>query len=159
MNDKVRAALEDLGIPYEVVEIDPAFSATAAFCEKYGYPLEQTCNTIIVLGKGATSKLAACVVPGAARLDVNNCVRKLLGVRKASFAPAELMKEATGMEVDGVTPLGLPECMPVYVDEHLTACEWVILGAGTRDAKVKVSPRVFSALGAQRVTGLSITAV
>jgi len=157
MNDKVRAALQDLGIPYEVVLIDPAYSATVMFCEKYGYSLEQTCNTIIVLGKGATNKLAACVVAGAARLDVNNRVRKLLGVRKASFAPAELMREATGMEVDGVTPIGLPKWMPLYVDERLATYDWVMLGAGTRDAKIKVSPRVFSALGAERVTGLSST--
>ncbi len=155
MDGKVRAALEDLGIPYEVLEIDPAFSDTAAFCERYGYPLEQTCNTIIVLGKGETRKFAACVVAGATRLDVNKRVRKLLGVRKASFAPAELMREVTGMEVGGVTPIGLPEGMPLYVDERLTAHEWVILGAGSRDAKIKVPPRVFSALGAQLVTGLS----
>ena len=96
-----------------MLEIDPAFSDTEAFCERYGYPLEQTCNTIIVLWKGDTRRLPACVVAGATRLDVNKRVRKLQGVRKAWFAPATLMREVTEMEVGGVTPIGLPDGMPL----------------------------------------------
>ena len=74
-----------------------AFSDTAAFCERYGYPLGQTLNTIIVVGKGRVRTFAACVVSGTMRLDVNHTVRKLLGVRKASFASADVMRELTGV--------------------------------------------------------------
>ena len=154
MNEKVKTALEELDIPYELIEIDPAFSDTRPFCERYGYPLEQTCNTIIVATKRETTRLVACVVAGTMQLDVNKRVRKLVGARKASFAAAETMREATGMEVGGVTPIALPQGMPLYVDDRLTKHEWVIVGAGGRDAKIKISPRVFSALGAQIVAEL-----
>ncbi len=151
----MRTTLDALDIPYEVVEIDPAFSDTAAFCERYGYPLGQTLNTIIVVGKGRVRTFAACVVSGTMRLDVNHTVRKLLGVRKASFASADAMRELTGMQVGGVTAIGLPEGAPIYADERLVDLEWVILGAGSRDAKIKLAPRAcFEALGARLVAGL-----
>ncbi len=154
MTRPVEAVLAELGLPYERIEIDPASSDTEPFCERYGYPLEQTCNTIIIAAKGKTTTLLACVVPGSIRLDVNRRVRRLAGARKASFAPSETVRQTTGMEIGGVTPVGLPEGMPLYVDDRLMAYEWVILGAGVREAKIKISPRVFPALGAQLVAEL-----
>ena len=157
MEDRTKAALDALGIPYERVEIDPDFSDTAAFCERYGYPLEQTLNTIIVVGKGESRTFAACVVSGTMKLDVNRTVRKLLGVRKASFASADAMRKLTGMQVGGVTAIGLPKSVPIYADERLVELDWVILGAGSRDAKIKLAPRAcFDALGVQLVAGLGL---
>ena len=43
------------------------------------------------------------------RLDVNRTVRDRLGTRKASFAPAEVTAELTGMQIGGVTVFGLPD--------------------------------------------------
>ena len=48
---RVMSALDSYGVPYEVVEIDPDFADTAAFCEKYGFPPAQSANTIIVTSK------------------------------------------------------------------------------------------------------------
>jgi prolyl-tRNA editing enzyme YbaK/EbsC (Cys-tRNA(Pro) deacylase) len=158
VNDAVRAELEALGVPYEVIAIDPAFSDTAAFCAKYGYPLERTCNTLLVVAKDEPPRYAACAIPAHTRLDVNRRVRKLLGARRASFAPAEAMAAVTRMEVGGVTPIGLPAGVVLYADERLMREAWVILGAGSRDAKIKISPRVFSALGAEIVVDLGIGA-
>jgi len=56
VEQKVFSALDNLGIPYEVIEINPDFADTAAFCKKYGYPLEQSCNTIIVASKKEPKK-------------------------------------------------------------------------------------------------------
>ena len=72
----VIASLRNLGVPYELIEIDPAFADTAAFCEKYGYPLERSCNTIIVASKKEPKQFVACVVLAHTRLDVNKRVTK-----------------------------------------------------------------------------------
>src|SRR2546425_3602639 len=135
-----------LGVPYELIEIDPAFADTAAFCEKYGYPVEQACNTIVVASKREPKKFVACVVLAHTRLDVNKRVTKLMGVPKASFASAEEMMVLTGMQVGGVTPLSLPQGMPLYVDDRVMAADWIILGGGGRSLKVKTSPEVFMKL-------------
>jgi prolyl-tRNA editing enzyme YbaK/EbsC (Cys-tRNA(Pro) deacylase) len=152
---KVIEALRKLALPYEIIEIDPDFSDTAAFCERYGFPPEQTCNTILVTSKKGPPVQAACVVLASTRLDVNKRVRKLMGVSKASFATADEMRSLTGMEVGGVTALALPPTLPLYVDERAMHPPWIILGGGGRSIKIKVAPEVFRALGAEVVEDLA----
>ena len=152
----VIASLRNLGVPYELIEIDPAFADTAAFCEKYGYPVERSCNTIIVASKKEPKQFVACVVLAHTRLDVNKRVTKLMGVPKASFASAEEMMALTGMHVGGVTPFSLPSGVPLYIDERIMALDWVILGGGGRSLKIKTPTAVFEKLGAEVVSGLAV---
>ena len=85
---QVRGALDGLGVPYEIVEIDPAFADTAAFCEKYGFGLDVSGNTIIVASKKEPKQYAACLVLAHTRLDVNHAVKRLMGASRVSFASA-----------------------------------------------------------------------
>ena len=81
-----------------------------------------------------------CVALANTRLDVNRTVRQRLGVKKASFASPEETVEATGMTIGGVTPLGLPDGLRVWIDTAVMTPDWVIVGAGTRAAKIRLSP-------------------
>ena len=100
----VVAALEARGVDYEVMECDPDFADTAAFCEKYGISPDESANTILVVGKSEPRRYVACVVLATTRLDVNGIVRQRLGVKKASFASADETRDMTGMLIGGVTP-------------------------------------------------------
>lgn len=154
---RVRAHLDRLGFPYEWIEIDPAFADTASFCERYGYPAERSANTILVATKKEPRAFALCLVAADRKLDVNRAVRKRMGVAKLSFASAEDTVRLTGMRIGGVTPFGLSEDLPIYVDEDLLRFETVILGGGGRAAKVVISPEVFRRLpGARIAPGLSM---
>ncbi|MBT8218103.1 MAG: hypothetical protein HKN74_07175 [Acidimicrobiia bacterium] len=158
IESRVRAALD--GFEHELIPCDPELADTAAFCAHYGYPLEQSANTILVASRKPEGRYAACVVLATHRLDVNNRVRKLLDVRKISFAPAEVTAEVTGMLIGGVTPFALPADLPLWIDEAVMACDWVILGGGSRSLKVKASPEVLTALpGAEVVADLAKAAV
>ena len=75
------------------------------------------------------------------RLDVNGVVRRRLGVRKVSFASAELTRELTDQEIGGVTIFGLPDGMPVWIDSGVMDNTWVVVGAGSRSAKIRFDPR------------------
>jgi prolyl-tRNA editing enzyme YbaK/EbsC (Cys-tRNA(Pro) deacylase) len=153
---RVVAALEGLGVPYEIHRIDPAFADTAAYCEQYGSSPEHAANTIIVVSKTAPRQYAACVVKATRRLDGNHTVRRLMGASRISFASAEETRALTGMMIGGVTVLTLPPGLPIYVDETLMDLPWIILGGGSRSLKIKVSPEVFRMLpGASVVAGLS----
>ncbi|CAI8046192.1 Membrane protein insertase YidC 2 [Geodia barretti] len=44
----VAAAMTVLGVDYEIVPCDPNFADTTEFCQKYGYPMDTSANTIIV---------------------------------------------------------------------------------------------------------------
>jgi prolyl-tRNA editing enzyme YbaK/EbsC (Cys-tRNA(Pro) deacylase) len=142
----------------EVIACDPDFADTAAFCEKYGYTLEQSANTILVVGKSDPRSFCACVVTADRRLDVNGTVRGLLGTRKASFASAEETVAVTGMMIGGVTPFGLPDTLAVYIDSVVMEQPWVIVGGGDRSSKLKVPPSELAALpNAEVVEGLSLS--
>ncbi len=82
----------------DVIDIDPALADTAEFCAAYGYELDDSANAIVVVGRQRNAEIppvyAACVVLASTRLDVNRVVRTRLGVRKASFAPAEVDRRA-----------------------------------------------------------------
>jgi prolyl-tRNA editing enzyme YbaK/EbsC (Cys-tRNA(Pro) deacylase) len=144
---RVIEALNQLGRPYEILDCDPELADTAAFCEAYGIPLDRSANTIVVSSRRPEGRHVACVVLATDRLDVNGEVRRRLNVKKASFARAEETADITGMMIGGVTPFGLPEELPIWVDARVMAPEWVILGAGSRSAKVRIAPELLSALG------------
>ena len=146
IEERVVHILDALGVPYELMQIDPAFADTAACCEKYGLPLDSAGNTIVVASKKEPRKFGACVVKATTRLDVNHAVRALLGTSKVSFASAEETMTLTGMMIGGVTVFALPPDLPIYVDDKLMEREWVILGSGSRSSKIKIAPDVFRRL-------------
>lgn len=143
--------LDSTGVPYEIVEIDPDFADTAAFCEKYGFPLENSANTIIVASKKKPKTFIAAVVRADRRIDVNHTVKRLMNVGKISFARAEETAELTGMMIGGVTVLALPPELPIYVDPGLMDLDYIILGGGSRSIKIKVSPEIFDVIPNARV--------
>ena len=140
---RVSASLDALAVPYEVMRIDPDFADTAQFCEKYGIPLDHSANTIIVASKKEPKQYCACVVLATTRLDVNHAVKKLMSVSRVSFASAEETKALTGMLIGGVTVFALPPDVPLYVDDRIMELDWVIVGGGGRDTKIRTSPEVF----------------
>ena len=151
IEEKVTEVLDNLGVPYTLEPIDPAFADTAAYCERYGVPLDRAANTIIVVSKKEPRQFAACLVLATTRLDVNHAVRGLMGVARLSFATAEETMALTGMMIGGVTVLALPADMPIYVDERIMGLPWVILGGGSRSTKIKVAPEVLTRLANTRV--------
>lgn len=142
---RVDEHLAAAGVFYEIVECDPELADTAAFCEAYDYALEDSANTIIVIGKADPPLYVACVLLAVTRLDVNHAVRDRLGVRKASFADRDQTRELTGMSIGGVTALGLPEGIPVWVDSRVMGRERIVLGGGSRRRKIVAPPHVLTA--------------
>lgn len=146
LHPAVRSALAGLGAEFEVMECDPALADTAAFVAAYGVPLERSANTIVVASKGAEPTFVACVVLATTALDVNNVVRREMGVRKASFAAADPVRDLTGMEIGGVTPFGLPSSVPVLVDSRVMEPDWIVLGGGNRSSKLRLAPATLERL-------------
>mgnify|MGYP005826809287 CR=1 FL=1 len=146
MSDPVMDAAAATGVPFEVVECDPELADTTAFCEAYGYRLDQSANAIVVVGKSEPRVYACCLVLASTRLDVNGTVRKRLGTRKASFASSDETIEMTGMQIGGVTPYGLSADLSIWIDAAVMHCDRVIVGGGSRDRKLLVPPASLAAL-------------
>lgn len=154
----VARALADQGIRHEVLECSADLADTAAFCEHYGFTLGESANTILVASRKVDPPVhAVCVVLGTTRLDVNGTVRRLLGVKRASFAAADATTSLTGMLIGGVTAPGI-EGLPVYVDRAVLAVPRVVMGGGNRTSKIVLDPAELVKLPTvQVVDGLAMT--
>jgi prolyl-tRNA editing enzyme YbaK/EbsC (Cys-tRNA(Pro) deacylase) len=152
----VADAVAAYGAEVEVLACDPELADTAAFCAHYGFALENAANTILVTSKKVEPPLLAlCVVLGTTRLDVNRTVRERLGVRRASFADAEVTRERTGMEIGGVTAFGV-EQVPLWIDAAVLGRDRVVMGGGNRSSKLVLDPRELLKLpGVEVVDGLA----
>ena len=148
---RIRRFLDASGIDYEIMACDPELADTAVFCERYGFPLEKSVNTLLVKAKTGGERYAACVLLATTRLDVNRVVRKRLAARRVSFASADETRALTGMDIGGVTPVCLPEDLPVWIDSRVMDLDYVILGGGDRSSKIRISPRVFDRVPAGTV--------
>lgn len=153
----VRAALDRLGLAPEVLSCSPDEADTAAFCERYGVDPRDAANTIVVASRREPVVAAACVVLASTRLDVNGTVRQRLGVRRLSFASAEQTISLTGMMIGGVTPFGLPDALPLWIDAAVLTREAVVIGGGNRSSKLRLAPAsLLRCPGAEVVEGLAL---
>lgn len=152
---RVLDAARTLDPDVEAIWIDPDLADTATFCEHYGYSMEESGNCILVRSKTGDLRYAACIVQATRRLDLNRHSRLLVDARKASFAGADETAERTGMVPGGVTPLALPDDLPVFVDAPIMALDRVILGGGGRRLKLRLRPAAVGALAQVRVADIS----
>nr|WP_109510029.1 YbaK/EbsC family protein [Nocardioides speluncae] len=155
----VAAALADWpqAAEVQVAEIDPELADTAAMTEAYGFTLTQSANCVVVAGKrDGEERVAACIVRADTRADVNNLIRKTLGVRKASFLSMDRAVAESGMEYGGITPVGLPEQWRLLVDARVVDIELAIIGSGVRRSKLFLRGKLLAELPrAEVVEGLA----
>ena len=147
-----------------VAEIDPDLADTAAMTEAYGLALSASVNCVLVAGRRAgDERIAAAAVRATTRADVNNAVKRLLDVRKASFLPMDRAVADSGMEYGGITPIGLPAAYRVLVDAavreaHPDSGEPVIIGSGVRRSKLMLPGALLAAApGVEVVDGLALS--
>ena len=96
--------------------------------------------------KTGEEKFVACLVLATTRLDVNKRIRKKIRARKVSFASAEETRALTSMELGGVTPLGLPDTLQLWVDARVMGREKIVIGGGNSGCKIIVSPVILKQL-------------
>jgi prolyl-tRNA editing enzyme YbaK/EbsC (Cys-tRNA(Pro) deacylase) len=157
LDPTVATTLARHGIDHEVLPCDPDFADTAQFCERYDIPPANSANTIIVASRRDPKQFAACVATANTKLDVNKTVRKLMGVRRLSFASPDDTRGLTGMLIGGVTVFGLPDGLATYIDTRILDLDYVILGGGNRSSKLKLHPAELRKLpGAEFIDGLAL---
>lgn len=139
LDPTVRKALTDYSITYTVFQCDPSLADTYAFCERYGFTLSQSANTIIVASKSEPVMYTCCVILANTKLDVNKKVAELMGVKRLSFATAEQTTKETGMMIGGVVAIGITH-MPIYIDSAVLHNTEIVMGGGNRSTKVLLNP-------------------
>ena len=124
----------------EIFECKDEFSDTQSFCDHYGYKIEDSCNAILIKSKKPEQFYALFCVLGVDRLDVNHKVKAVLNSKKLSFASREEAEEVTGQIYGGISPLGLPKDIKIYIDKNVMSRDKVFIGGGNRVSKFFLSP-------------------
>lgn len=142
LHDRVREALRASNITeFEVLACEPELADTAEFCSHYGISPDEACNAILVAIKTTPRRYVACLVRADTKLDVNKKVSELTGVKRLSFASGEETAALTGMLIGGVTIPGLPEDVPIYLDQRIMDRPHIIIGGGNRTSKIRLAPQ------------------
>lgn len=153
----VASVLARHGMSFEVLECNPELADTAAFLEHYGFGAHETCNAILGVAKSEPPKYGCCVVLANCKVDVNKKLCELLEVKRCSFASGEQTLALTGMQIGGVTPVGLPEDIPIFIDSKIMELPRVVLGGGNRNSKLIINPSELLKMPAVRaVEGLGL---
>ena len=139
----------------EIFECLDEFSDTENFCNHYGFDIEDSCNAILIKAKKPEEFYAMFCVLGANRLDVNHKAKEAMGAKRVSFASRDEAELVTKQIYGGISPLGLPENIKVFIDKNVVQREKLFIGAGNRVSKFFLSPETLIKLSNAEVLDLT----
>ena len=131
---------ESHGDELEIFECLDEFSDTQNFSNHYGFDIEDACNAILIKSKKPKEFFAMFCVLGSSRLDVNHKAKAAIESKKVSFASKEEAESVTSQIYGGISPLGLPQEIKIFVDQNVLDRNKVFIGAGNRVSKIFLSP-------------------
>lgn len=148
---KVQAALHQLGLPCQVVELPASTRTAPEAAQAVGCQVGQIVKSLIF--RTQTSRRPVLVlVSGSNRVDERK-LATLIG-EPIVKAEADFVREQSGFAIGGVPPLGHPRPLPTYIDEDLLQYGEVWAAAGTPNAVFKLDPHELA-----RITGGSLIKV
>lgn len=140
---RVQEALDALGMPGRVVEMDRTTRSAADAAAAVGCSVGQIVKSLVF--KAAVSGRAVlALTSGANRVD-EACLARALGEPTAK-ADADFVRRVSGFAIGGVPPIGHAEPMVVFVDEDLLAHETIWAAAGTPQAVFRLTPQELTAI-------------
>ena len=155
IHNTVAKVFEDNVEALEIYECKDEFSDTQNFCDHYGFDIEDSCNAILIKAKKPKEFYAMFCVLGSTRLDVNQKAKIAMGAKRVSFASREEAELVTNQIYGGISPLGLPDNMKIFVDQNVMNREKLFIGAGNRVSKFFLSPKLLVELTNAEVLDLT----
>ncbi len=140
--DQVRAFFEAAGIAKEIHTFDESTHNSELAAKSLGVAVGQIAKTILLLVDDGP---VVVVISGDRRVDFRK-VKALRGGRRVRLAGPEDVTARTGFKVGAVSPVALPEGIPVYLDASLRRYETVYPAAGETNNMFATTPAELLAL-------------
>lgn len=132
----VAAALDQLGISYRLfTHAGPVESLEQAARERGQRPTQIVRSILFRL---ARDRFAMVLVAGPVQVDWKR-LRQHLNQSRLTMASADEVLAVTGYPIGAVSPLGLPQPLPIYIDDSVLAEAEISIGSGVRGATVILS--------------------
>lgn len=129
----VAQALGQLGIPHRVfTHAGVVLSLEQAASERNQKPSQVVRSILFRLG---ADRFAMVLVAGPDQVAWK-ALRKAVGQSRLTMATEEEVLHVTGYVIGAVSPFGLPQPVPVFVDEGVLAEEDISIGSGVRGTTI-----------------------
>ena len=130
-------ALDELGIPYQILEQSHKARNVEDAAAERGVPVHQVVKTLLV--RRPDKRHVIALVRGDQRLSLKKLAR-LVKVKTLEMAPEADVPRITGYRIGAVAPLGLrrPD-VPIYVDHHILQESEVSISAGRHDTGLQLT--------------------
>jgi Cys-tRNA(Pro)/Cys-tRNA(Cys) deacylase len=125
--------LESKGIPFHIFHHPGPIHSLAQAAQERGQSPDQVVRSLLFrLSEG---QYVMVLVAGDHQVSWP-VLRKHLGQSRLTLASLEEVLAATGYQLGAVSPFGLPQPIPILIDESVFAQEEISLGSGVRGAAV-----------------------
>ena len=132
---RARAFLAERGLDGGLTEFARSTRTAEMAAEACGCELGQIVKSLVFL---ADDRPILALVAGDRRGDTEAIARET-GAGRVAIADARTALEATGYEVGGVCPFGVPEGLEVLMDDSLDRFVEVFVAAGTPTSVVRMA--------------------
>ena len=153
----VASCLEAAGHPHPVIALDDTARSAEEAATALGVETGAIVKTLVfTAGDPATPVIA--LVAGDRQCDVKALAASVGGTGKCKRPDADRVKAATGYAIGGVSPIGLPAELPVFIDASLFRFPVVWAAAGHPHCVFQAAPSALETLASAAVRdGISIT--
>jgi Cys-tRNA(Pro)/Cys-tRNA(Cys) deacylase len=141
-------ALDEMGIPYQVLRHDHKAKNVEEAAAERGVPVQQVVKTLLVRRPDHRHLIA--LVRGDQRLSLKKLAR-LTKVKSLEMAPEADVSRITGYQIGAVAPVGLRRSdLSIFVDHHILEEPRVSISAGRHDAGLELATEdLIRAVGGQ----------
>lgn len=134
---RVAAELARHGLPGRVTVLDQLATTAQMAADALGVEVGRIVKSLLFVGE-ETGEPIMVLVSGANRVHEKRTGRHI--GQKLGRADADLVREATGFAIGGVSPFGHLRPIPLYMDEDLFAFETVWAAAGNARSVFEITP-------------------
>lgn len=120
----------------QVVLFDSSTHTAETAAQTLGVAVGQIAKSLVFLADDQPVLVVTC---GDKKIDTKKFARTL-SVKKVKFADSPLVYSVTGFEPGGVSPVGLLQQLPIYLDRSLYEYPVVYAAAGTDNSALPVKP-------------------
>ncbi|WP_413110984.1 aminoacyl-tRNA deacylase [Thaumasiovibrio sp. DFM-14] len=149
LHTSVTATLDMAGIEYQILWHQTPATSIEDAARQRGVQPEKMVKTMLLEDMGGLHALAC--LPGNKQVDPKK-VRAHLQCRRMTCVKAERVRQITGFTPGTVTPIGLPNKLPVIIDPQLLDHEFITISSGDNMAGLAIQrDKLFQLLDAEYV--------